>query len=50
VKFYKLTAIPPMLHGSKMWALEGEEFRRTEVAEMYLRAVPGYTHNRDTGK
>jgi hypothetical protein len=39
------------LYGSKKWTLEGEEFRRTDVAETwYLRTVPGYTHNRDFGK
>jgi hypothetical protein len=43
VKFYKVTAIPPVF-SSKTWTLKGEELR-IEVAEMwYLRTAPEYTH------
>jgi hypothetical protein len=44
LKFYKIMAVPVLLHGSKTWTLRKRDWNRIQAAEMkYLRTVKGYT-------
>jgi hypothetical protein len=44
LKFYKVMEVPMLMHGSENWAMNREDRRTVEAAEMkFLRYVAGYT-------
>jgi hypothetical protein len=44
LKFYKVMAIPVLLHGCEIWTLKKTDCNRIQAAEMkYLRTVKGCT-------
>ena len=44
IKFYKVMAVPVLMHGSENWTLNRSDRRKIEAAEMrFLRPMAGYT-------
>ena len=44
IKFYKVTAVPVLMNGSKNWSLNRSDKWKIEAAEMkFLRPIAGYT-------
>jgi hypothetical protein len=44
IKFYRVMAVPVLIHGSENWPLNRSDKRKIEAAEMrFLRPRAGYT-------